>query len=164
MAKMVYNRKNYIIDKQLQFKFIATFLILIIVSLMLFSTGFAVFYYMKYKMGDKVYSEFILIQEQGTSIDADGNEITISDDPYYVNRFELIVPPILFNNLIMLIVVSIIGIFYSHKIAGPAYRIQEDIKRVLGGEKDVVIRLRKKDKLKELADKVNKLIEEYSKK
>ena len=93
-----------------------------------------------------------------------GEEISRSVTLPPVNRIELILPPVLINNLIILIVISIIGIFYSHKIAGPVYRIQEDIKRVLGGEKDVVIKLRKNDKLKELAEQVNKLIEEYNKK
>ncbi len=164
MAKMVYKRKTYVIDKKFQFRFIATFLILIIVSLILFSAVFAGFYFLQYINGENIFNEFISIQKISAAVDAAGNEITISGPPILTDRFNLIVPPILINNLIILIVISVIGVFYSHKIAGPVYRIQEDIKKVLDGEKDIVIKLRKKDKLKELAEQVNKLIEEYNKK
>ena len=164
MAKMVYKRKTYVIDKKFQFRFIVAFLVLIFASLILFSAAFAGYYYLRYINGENIFDEFITIQQKSPAVDAAGNEITKPGPPIVTDRFELILPPILINNLVILIVISVIGVFYSHKIAGPIYRIQEDIKRVLGGEKDIVIRLRKKDKLKELADQVNKLIEEYNKK
>ncbi|GAH88998.1 unnamed protein product, partial [marine sediment metagenome] len=81
-----------------------------------------------------------------------------------INRFELLLPSILINNLVIMVLIAVIGIFYSHRIAGPAYRIGQEIQRVLNGETGVNIRLRKKDKLKELAASVNALIEELDKK
>jgi hypothetical protein len=53
---------------------------------------------------------------------------------------------------------------YSHRIAGPVYRMQKDIEKALEGEKGVRVHLRKKDKLKDLAEKVNALIDAYEKK
>jgi methyl-accepting chemotaxis protein len=163
MAKMVYKRKNYVIDKKFQFRFIAAFLVLIIVSLVIFSAGFAGYYYIRYMMGENIFNEFITIHKKVMVENEAGEILSQTKDLPPVNRLEIILPPILINNLIILIAVSIIGIFYSHKIAGPVYRIQEDIKRVLDGEKDVVIKLRKKDKLHTLAEEVNKLIEKYNK-
>lgn len=164
MAKMVYKRKTYVIDKKFQFRFIAAFLVLVIVSLVLFSAGLAGYYYVSYVMGDNIFNEFITISKKVMKENDKGELTSQTEVLPPVNRIEVILPPILINNLIILVVVSIIGIFYSHKIAGPVFRIQEDIKRVLNGEKDIVIKLRKKDKLHELAEQVNKLIEEYNKK
>jgi methyl-accepting chemotaxis protein len=164
MAKMVYKRKTYVIDKKFQFRFIAAFLVLVVISLVLFSAGFAGYYYIKYMMGENIFSEFIVIHKQVIKENEAGEPIPQTEVQPPVHRTDIILPAILINNLIILIVVSVIGIFYSHKIAGPVYRIQEDIKRVLKGEKDIVIKLRKKDKLHTLAEEVNKLIEAYNKK
>lgn len=52
------------------------------------------------------------------------------------------------------------GIVISHRIAGPLYRIERTIDEMVGGEDVEFIRLRKKDEqeLKNLADRINKLI------
>jgi methyl-accepting chemotaxis protein len=55
--------------------------------------------------------------------------------------------------------VIVIGILTSHRIAGPAFRMQQEIARVLAGEKGVRMKLRKKDSFHELADDVNSLVE-----
>ena len=88
-------------------------------------------------------------------------EYSYTKDVPGVKRWEIIIPPILINNLIILIVILIIGILYSHKIAGPVHRIKTDIQKVISGKRDIRILLRKKDKLQELADSVNLLIEKF---
>ncbi|MBW2171383.1 MAG: hypothetical protein JRF69_05275 [Deltaproteobacteria bacterium] len=52
------------------------------------------------------------------------------------------------------------GIVISHRIAGPLHRIERTIDEVVRGEDVELIRLRKKDEqeLKNLADRINKLI------
>ncbi len=80
-----------------------------------------------------------------------------------LKRHDIVLPPLLINNLLIMFLIIVVGIFYSHRIAGPMYRIEMDIKRVLDGEKGVTIRLRKKDKLKSLADLVNQLIKKVEK-
>ena len=79
------------------------------------------------------------------------------------NRLELILPPLLINNLLIMVLLSVLGVFYSHRIAGPVYRMEAELTRALQGEKIVGIRLRKRDKLRSLADKINRLIEERDK-
>jgi nitrogen fixation/metabolism regulation signal transduction histidine kinase len=71
----------------------------------------------------------------------------------------VILPPLLLNDLAIMVVAIVAGLFMSHRIAGPVYRIAEDIDRVLAGEKGVRVKLRRKDALEELANKVNQLIE-----
>lgn len=80
-----------------------------------------------------------------------------------LKRYEIVLPPVLINNLLLMVIIIIVGIFYSHRIAGPIYRMEQDIMRVLSGERNVTIRLRKKDKLKPLAEQINKLIHELEK-
>jgi hypothetical protein len=171
MGKETNKRRNYVIDKNFQFRFIATFLLLIVGSLLIFTGGFACFYWISYMAGDNIFSEFMIIYKQVPELDennkpkltAEGLPITKSQEMPPVNRLEIVLPPVLINNLIIVIMISVIGVFYSHKIAGPAYRIEKDIAEALTGKKGIKIRLRKTDKLKTLAEKVNLLLEELDK-
>jgi hypothetical protein len=110
--------------------------------------------------GENIFREFITIQRQVTHVDSSGARVTRTEDVPPVNRIELVLPPILVNNLVILVLTVVIGLLYSHRIAGAAYRIETDIGRCLSGERDVQVRLRKKDKLQRLATQVNKLIAE----
>jgi hypothetical protein len=173
-VKEFIKRTTYVVDKKFQFRFVATFLLIVVMSLALFSACVALFYWVSYMAGDNVFTEFIEISKQVPKVDtdgkpilnADGSQVTesIKSPPIIGGRLIIVLPPILINNLIIMIIISVLGIFYSHKIAGPAYRIQKDIDRTLAGEKGVRIQLRKGDKLKDLADKVNALIDSYEKK
>ena len=152
-------RRNYIIDKQFQFRFIFTFLVFILLALLIFSAIIIVYYWINYMMGENVFNEFISIMRKVDLVDANGGTVNSTSQIYGpYNPFIIYVPPILINNLIIMLVISIVGIFYSHRIAGPAFRMQQDIKRVLNGEKGVSIHLRRTDKLKELAEQINLLI------
>jgi nitrogen fixation/metabolism regulation signal transduction histidine kinase len=71
----------------------------------------------------------------------------------------VILPPLLLNDLAIMVAVIVIGIFMSHRIAGPVYRIAADIDRVLSGERGVRVNLRRSDALVDLAEKVNQLLE-----
>jgi methyl-accepting chemotaxis protein len=70
-----------------------------------------------------------------------------------------ILPSILVNDLVIMVLLVVVGIFLTHRIAGPVFRVQRDIDRVLEGEKHVRVRFRRHDAFPELAEKVNKLIE-----
>jgi methyl-accepting chemotaxis protein len=55
---------------------------------------------------------------------------------------------------------GMLSIFISHKIAGPLYRLKKSISLATQGDLSVVVKLRKWDDLKDLAEYVNILIEE----
>lgn len=55
---------------------------------------------------------------------------------------------------------GVVSIFVSHKIAGPLFRIKKSLAQVSEGDLSVVIKLRKWDDLKDLAEHINVLIEE----
>jgi methyl-accepting chemotaxis protein len=285
----MYKRKTYIINKEFQYGMIATFLIIVVCALLLFSAGFAAYYMVSDLAGERAFDEFITITQKKTVMfralgDSDivkpmdlanrllsnkssdpvsvfvadqipaqnmdriqaaveskdefavSKEITAAlniflanlvrrGDSFYskdrfqgiqvptelvsaidkkydmqtqaaydnnvkllglaykseltlpqdsqkavaldfqkaypaVKRYELVLPPVILNNLLLMVIIIVVGIFYSHRIAGPVYRIEQDLQRVLAGEKNVEIHLRKKDKLKSIADKINTLVRE----
>lgn len=288
----MYKRKTYIINKEFQYSFIAVFQFIIIISLVLFSVGFFLYYWIMHMTGEGMYREFLSLSQQITinvqpledediadpygllaqlskanedkelikfirsNLPPDGlikldtisenssasdikhilteninfllqklilqrivfykqerfkdinlpqelqDKVNMKIDPqseetYRLNimlleaafspkiainwenkaseklnyqkevvglkRHDIVLPPLLINNLLIMLMIIIVGIFYSHRIAGPMYRIETDIKRVLDGEKGVTIHLRKKDKLKSLAELVNQLIKKVEK-
>ncbi len=156
MASVQSKRKQYVVDKKLQYRMILAFIFSIIAALLIFSAVIIGYYWTSSMVGDNVFKEYITIS---TEVEIDG--VLQPKEIAGVKRWELVVPPILLNNLIIIIFISIFGLFYSHRIAGPIYRINNDIRRTLNGEKGVRIKLRNKDKLKDLADNVNQLLERF---
>lgn len=53
-----------------------------------------------------------------------------------------------------------VSIFISHKIAGPLFRLKKSLDKITQGDLDVVIKLRKWDDLKDLAEHINMLVAE----
>ena len=58
----------------------------------------------------------------------------------------------------VIFVIMTFSIVFSHRIAGPIYRLEKTLDRLISGEDVETIRLRKSDALKELVEKVNSLI------
>lgn len=60
----------------------------------------------------------------------------------------------------VIVLFSVVSIFITHKIAGPLYRLKKTLSQVTNGDLNIVVKLRKWDDLKDLAEHVNILIEE----
>jgi methyl-accepting chemotaxis protein len=169
MGKVFIKRKTYVIDKKFQFRFVATFLLYIAISLVIFTIGVGLYYWISYMAGENIFTEFIImyrqveqLDEEGKAlIDENGKVITTTEPLPPVNRIQIVFPAVLINNLIIMVIISVLGIFYSHKIAGPVYRMDVEISKVLAGEKGIRIKLRRNDKLRSLAEKINRLIEKF---
>ena len=166
--KVYIKRTNYVINKTFQFRLIGTFLISILLALVIFTIGVVGYYWYSTMVGDNLFAEFITIHKQverTEQVEQDGETVTKTytetEEIPGVKRWEIVLPPILVNNLLILIVVGIIGLFYSHRLAGPVYRINADLQKVLNGERGVRISLRKDDKFHDLAEQINALIDSY---
>jgi hypothetical protein len=64
----------------------------------------------------------------------------------------------IFFLLPFIFVIATSSILLSHRIAGPLYRIELTLDKLIQGEDVEYIHLRKNDELKELAEKINRLI------
>jgi len=59
---------------------------------------------------------------------------------------------------VTLFIIWLIALELSHRIAGPLYRLESELDERIEKKKSGPIQLREKDELKDLADKINKLI------
>ena len=63
------------------------------------------------------------------------------------------------NLLLISPLVFILGLLFSHKIAGPVYRIEKTLGEIMKGNLGLKIRLREGDEFVDLADMINNLTE-----
>jgi methyl-accepting chemotaxis protein len=139
-------RRKYIIEGNFQARFILRF-VLIIVGVTLLSTGSIILlFYLKYQYGGAdLGSIAIRVTPHGTS--------DVS------SLFNVVLTPLIAANLLVLIISVPFSLLYSHKIAGPIYRLQQSLDLLLSGEMDFMIKLRRRDEFKYLADKMNALVD-----
>jgi methyl-accepting chemotaxis protein len=139
-------RKCLIIEGNFQARFILRF-VLVIIGATLLSTGaiLGVFFF-KYQFGGAdLRNMIIVITDKGTT--------DVS------SFFNIIIIPLIVANLLVLCIIIPYSLFYSHKIAGPVFRLEQSIDLMLGGEMDFVISLRKNDEFRYLGDKMNALVD-----
>jgi len=124
-------RKTRVIDGKFQYGTIALALMIVLAGVVLFAGGATIVYLLARAAGRAARPELILA----------------------------ILPALLLNDLLIMVLFIVLGILATHRIAGPIYRIEVDIERVLAGERGVRVRTRKRDAFPDLAERVNELIE-----
>ncbi len=132
-----YKRKNYFIKRGFQSKFILKFCLIILIG-MIFSTG------------------LLFLFSQGTLISSfQQSRLVIK------NTSLAILPAVIYTNLIMLGLITlatiVVTLFVSHKIAGPLFRFEKELKDIEKGDLTKSIKLRKKDQTTDLADSLNQM-------
>ncbi len=75
------------------------------------------------------------------------------------NVRDILFPSLLIINIVLLMMSGIINIFFSHRIAGPAYRISMVLKKIASGDWSQKAFLRKGDYLKEIASALNQSVD-----
>lgn len=135
--RSLFRRKRFIVKKGLQFRYIGVIFILAILASIV--TGFTVFITGWTLLGEKLAS----VYPQGRLL--------------YVFKATNMV---LIRNLIFVSpVIFVLGLLFSHKIAGPVYRIEKAIYEVSKGNLSLNVKLRKGDELWDLAEILNTMIE-----
>jgi methyl-accepting chemotaxis protein len=124
-------RRIKVIDGRFQYGTIAIALTIVLAGVLLFAAGTTLYYLLAHAAGSAARPELLLV----------------------------ILPPLLLNDLVIMLLFIVLGILATHRIAGPVYRIEIDIERVLAGEKGVRVRTRRRDAFPDLAERVNELIE-----
>jgi len=130
-------RKNYFIEKKFQTKYI----LLTILLLLTYTFMFVIIIFAPYML--TLYFDYPLAEKT----DAARTLLLL-----HAKVWPWIGSIILFFGAV--------SIFISHKIAGPLFRLKKSLDRITEGDLDVVIKLRKWDDLKDLAEHINMLVAE----
>ena len=135
MAK--YKRRKFFIDKQLQTKYI----ILTILMLLIYTFLFVVF----------------LIFPYVVSLTSDAPIAEQADAARMLLTLHKSIWPALGA---VILIMSSVSIFITHRIAGPVYRFKKVLAEISSGNLDISIKLRDKDDLKDLAEEFNLVIDD----
>ena len=134
-----FRRRHYFIKKGFQFRFILKFCLLTLLGVVI-STGLL----------------FLFSQDTLTS-SFDQSRLVIKNTAF------AILPAAVYVNLITLglIILATIGVtlFVSHKLAGPMFRFEADLKVIGDGDLTRTIRLRKKDQFMSVTESLNRTTE-----
>ena len=135
---MFKRRKQYFIKKRLQFKYL-----LFVFSAMLLPTlvcGTALYYLIWQTVAAEVAVPEAIAESLIPALEK-------------VNMILLITLPIIF------VVMLLLAIIISHRIAGPIYRIEKELAEISKGDYSRRIKLRSRDELQEIAEGVNSLLD-----
>jgi hypothetical protein len=162
-----FKRRNFVIDRRFQFGMISLFLGAVLIALFVSTIGMVIYYWARYSAGENKYQEYIVVYTQKRVTGSEDRNV----DPAAVeeafqpaagerlSRVDIVMPPLLINNLAIMVVIALSGIFFSHRISGPLYRIEQVIDEAIRGEGKARIHLRPRDFSHELAHKVNSLLD-----
>ncbi len=128
-------RRNYFIDKRFQRNFILKFCVLVVI-------------------GSIISGAIIYAMSMSTvTTTFENSRLKIKTTADYI------LPAVLLSSVIVIFLIGIaaiiITLFTSHKIAGPLYRIEQDIKEIESGNLQKKISLRHSDEIKRLAEGLN---------
>lgn len=132
-----YRRRQFFVKKDYQFKFILKFCLIVLAGSII-STGLIFFF------------------SQGTLTSSFENSRLVVK-----NTALAILPAIIYTNIITLLMISLATIvavlFISHKIAGPMFRFEKELKLIGDGDLTKTIRLRKNDQITDMAESLNEM-------
>lgn len=128
-----FKRTKYLVATKLQLRYVGIILILMLVTALICS--YVIYYTIMVLMGEKLSN----VYPQGRLV------AIINTVNFRIVLSLLLITPI----------VTAIGIFLSHKIAGPIYRIEKFLGEMSSGNLSSRIVLRKGDELLSVADKIN---------
>ena len=141
MPRPILRRRQYIIKKGLQFRYIGLIFGLAFIASLV--TGWTVFATGWHFLGEKLAS----VYPQGRLI------YILRATNLALMRNLLLISPLIF----------ILGLLFSHRIAGPVYRIEKTLGDISKGNLGLKIRLREGDELVDLAYMINNLVEAFNK-
>ena len=136
--KISYKRRHYFIKKKFQFQFILKFALIMLAGAII-STSLLFFF------------------STGTLTASFQNSKLVIQDTY-----PAIFYAVMYTNIITLVLISLVTIFVtlfvSHKIAGPMFRFEKDLKEIAEGNLTQKIIFRDNDQMVELAAAFNHMV------
>ena len=132
-----YRRKQYFVAKKFQLKYVGMILALVFLTAIMCS--YLIYYTMMVTMGDKLANVY-----------PQGRLMSI------VNMVNI---RILISMLLAAPLITVLGIYASHKIAGPIDRIERFLGSMAGGDFSQTLALRKNDELIYLVSGINGVVD-----
>jgi methyl-accepting chemotaxis protein len=140
--KRPWRRRNYFIKRDLQGRYVFNFFIFILFGTIIFTLIFSA---LTINTLTVVYEDY---------------NLKIGKTPIVL--LKEILKTHWFFLLTVGIAIVIASIFLTHRFAGPIYRFEKSVEEMIKGNFNFIIRLRKKDEGKELANLMNELISTIS--
>lgn len=134
---MVHKRKRLNLSVKREFQL---WLLIRIIGTILLSSLVAaavLYFYARQEIGDSFYEAHLTIRH-------------VSD---------LLIPVVIAGSLVSLISGTILALFLPQKIAGPIFRIEEDLRKIQGGQLDKIIKIRQGDPLQDFAKTINNTVD-----
>jgi methyl-accepting chemotaxis protein len=132
-------RKNYFIERGMQSKFILTLLLLIfLITVITVCNVYVIYEYVQQNMQP-------------------GN----ANRSFFAVAFDLMGYRLFLIGLVNIIIVAIIGVFYSHQFAGPSYKIEKSIRQIADGDLSFKVTLRKSDTMHNIAESLNVMVDNF---
>lgn len=135
--KYPHKRRQYFIKKDFQFEFIFRFCLLVLAGIVV--SSILLFYFSQDTLTSSFQQSRLVIKN--TSI--------------------AILPALIYTSLITLGLISlatiIVTLVVSHKIAGPLFRLEKELKEIGAGDLTKNVRLREKDQLTPMAETLNQM-------
>ncbi len=141
-------RRKYIVDLRFQGGHVLGYVVLVAISAVIIGLLFACLFL--YKAGPYKVQQSILPLEGSLSPTGAEAQSLLSEDLLILFLWMLIA---------LLAVAVVWAVLASHRIAGASFHIKKSLKGIAGGDLETHLRLRKKDKLKDLAEEINVLRE-----
>jgi methyl-accepting chemotaxis protein len=152
-------RWRYFIDKPFQIRFILRFSVLILLGLVLSFAMLGIYNINRFK-APLYFKAKQLTGEEWKKVNLNDPSTYIDMKP--LNIFQLYMAPLIYISILYLVLIAIFGLFISHKMAGPIYRIKKTLQDAGSGEVDIntlVFRLRKGDEFHDLVETLNKFLD-----
>ncbi len=149
--KPEYKRRNYLPKKSLQFRMITQ-----IIAIMVFSMAVSV------GVTTLLYYRLSNVQFQGEVPVYYITEDLMQHPQNVPTALDVLVPALLISGIIMAVVIAVIGVFATHRIAGAIYRFERSTEEIGNGNLSLTVRIRQKDAFQELATDFNKMLRKMS--
>jgi nitrogen fixation/metabolism regulation signal transduction histidine kinase len=143
--KIIHRRKQFIVEKRFQHRVIWQFVGVVIVSI--FTSHIITIAYFKIK-------EMIAPSSQDLMYFAN----TINETLAFSRVVEILWVPLLISALVGSVLIISMGIFFSHRIAGPLFNLKRMMKQIEKGNLNVTMRIRKDDEFHDVEDAFNQMV------
>lgn len=137
MEQRTYKRRIYIINRKFQFRYL--FIILAVMIIAIGAVSFTTFYI----IWDRVINEFFFVPDAAQKLSG-----------IFIKTSQALIVPV----IVLMLIFSLIGVLFSHRIAGPLYRVEKVAEELGKGNLDLKVKFRKNDEFHNLADALNKMI------